>query len=109
MKNTLISALTVLVATAVIAPTASAVEPANFDLHQQRLEALDRLTKTTVEHKIKVSYLNHESKANNPVENIQDARLNTLDERTKANDPIKNIQEARLSAMDERTKSVVRQ
>ena len=108
MKNTLISALTVLVSAAAIAPTASAVEPASFNLHEQRLEALDRRTKTTVEHKIQVEYLHNQTKANDPVDNMQEARLTALDERTKVNDPVKNMQEARLTALDERTKSVVR-
>ncbi len=104
MKNTLISALTVLVASTAIAPIASAVEPGSFNIQEQRLEALDLRTKTTVpDDKIKVEYLNNQTKAN-PVENIQEARLNAMDARTKA-DPVENIQEARLNAMDARTKA----
>ena len=89
MKNTLISALTVLVASAAIAPMASAVEPASFNMQAQRLEALDTRSKA------------------DPVKDIQEARLSALDARSKA-DPVKDIQEARLSALDARTKSVVR-
>lgn len=83
MKNTLISVLTVLVASTAIAPAAFAAEPGSFNIQEQRLEALDRRTKTTVaDGKIKVEYLNSQAKAN-PVENIQEARLNAMDERTK--------------------------
>ncbi len=89
MKNTLISALTVLVASTAVAPVASAVEPTSFNMQAQRLEALDARTKA------------------NPVDNIQEARLNALDARTKAN-PVDNIQEARLNALDARTKSIMR-
>ncbi len=102
MKRTLISALTVLVASAAFAPIAAAVEPASFNIQEQRLEALDRRTKTTVHHKIQVEYLNNQNKA---IEDIQAARLDALDARTKAVD---NIQAARLDALDARTKSVVR-
>ncbi len=91
MKNTLISALTVLVASTAIVPVASAVEPASFNMQATRMEALDARTK-----------------ANDPIKNIQEARLTALDERTKANDPVENIQEARLTALDERTKAVIR-
>ena len=54
MKRTILSALTVLVASTAVAPIAAA-ESANFNIQAQRLEALDRRTKTTVEHKIQLS------------------------------------------------------
>ena len=99
MKRTILSALTVLVASAAISPVASAVEPANFNIQEARLEALDRRTKNTV-HKLRLEHLNNQSKA---VEDIQAARLEALDARTKA---IDNIQETRLDALDARTKAV---
>ncbi|MEA5464523.1 hypothetical protein [Leptothoe sp. PORK10 BA2] len=119
MKRTILSALTVLVASAALAPIASAVEPASFNLQETRLEALDARTKNDV-HKLRIEHLNNQSKAiediqttrlealdarTKAVENIQAERLNALDARTKAVD---NIQEARLDALDARTKSVVR-
>ena len=99
MKRTLLSALTVLVASAAIAPTAAAVEFTSLNLQETRLEALDARTKDTV-HKLRLEHLNNQSKA---IEDIQAARLDALDARTKAVD---NIQEARLDALDARTKSV---
>ncbi|MEM9266234.1 MAG: hypothetical protein AAGA46_11980 [Cyanobacteria bacterium P01_F01_bin.13] len=72
MKRTLLSALTILVASAAIAPVASA---------EARLDALDARTKTTVEHKIQVDYLNKQTKA---IEDIQAARLDALDARINA-------------------------
>ena len=101
MKRTILSALTVLVASTAVAPIAAA-ESANFNIQAQRLEALDRRTKTTVEHKIQVEYLNYQTKA---VEAIQAARLEALDARTKAVD---EIQSARLNALDARTKPLAR-
>ncbi|MDV3348663.1 hypothetical protein QGP82_08195 [Leptothoe sp. LEGE 181152] len=101
MKRTLLSTLTVLVATAAITPVASAVEPANFNIQEARLEALDRRTKNSV-HKLRLEHLNNQTKA---IEDIQAARLEALDARTKA---IDNIQETRLDALDARTKSVIR-
>ena len=79
MKRTLLSALTVLVASAAIAPIASAVEPTSFNLQEARLEALDRRTKNSV-HKLRLEHLNNQTKA---IENIQAARLDALDARTK--------------------------
>ena len=79
MKRTILSALTVLVASAAVAPVASAVEPANFNIQAARLEALDRRTKNSV-HKLRIEHLNNQTKA---VENIQAERLNALDARTK--------------------------
>lgn len=99
MKRTILSALTVLVASAAIAPIAAAVEPASFNLQETRLEALDRRTKNSV-HKLRIDHLNNQSKA---IENIQAARLEALDVRTKA---VENIQAARLDALDARTKAV---
>ena len=99
MKRTLLSALTVLVASAAIAPVAAAVELTSFNIQETRLEALDARTKNTV-HKLRLEHLNNQSKA---VENIQAARLEALDARTKA---IDNIQETRLDALDARTKTV---
>ena len=101
MKRTLLSALTVLVASAAIAPVASAVEPANFNIQETRLEELDSRTKNSV-HKLRLEHLNNQTKA---IEDIQAARLDALDARTKA---IDNIQEAVLEGRDVRTKSVVR-
>ena len=101
MKRTILSALTVLVASAAIAPIASAAEPASFNLQEQRLEAFDSRQKNSV-HKLRIEHLNNQTKA---VEDIQATRLEALDARTKA---IDNIQEARLDALDARTKSVVR-
>ena len=100
MKRTLLSALTVLVASAAIAPVASAVETANFNIQATRLEALDARTKNTV-HKLRLEHLNNQTKA---IENIQATRLDALDTRTKAVD---NIQETRLTALDARTKNSV--
>ena len=101
MKRTILSALTVLVATAAIAPVASAVEPASFNIQSARLEELDSRSKNSV-HKLRIEHLNSQSKA---VKNIQAERLNALDARTKA---VENIQETRLNALDARTKSVIR-
>ena len=100
MKRTLLSALTILVASAAVAPVASAVESANFDIQEARLEALDARTKNTV-HKLRLEHLNNQSKA---IEDIQAARLEALDARTKA---VEDIQEARLEALDARTKTTV--
>ena len=80
MKRTLLSALTVLVASAAIAPVASAVEIANFSIQETRLEALDRRTKNSV-HKLRIEHLNNQTKA---IEDIQATRLDALDARTKA-------------------------
>ena len=119
MKRTLLSALTVLVASAAIAPIAAAAEPASFNIQSARLEELDARTKNSV-HKLRLEHLNNQTKA---IEDIQAARLDALDARTKAVDNIQetrldaldartkavdNIQEARLEALDARTKSVVR-
>ncbi|MEM9485855.1 MAG: hypothetical protein AAGA83_19430 [Cyanobacteria bacterium P01_F01_bin.116] len=98
MKRTL--ALTVLVASAAIAPVASAAEPAHFSIQETRLEALDRRTKNSV-HKLRIEHLNNQSKA---IEDIQATRLDALDARTKAVD---NIQETRLNALDARTKNSI--
>ena len=57
MRNTLISALTIFVAAVVMAPTASTVEPANFNLQEQPLETLDQHTKTTTYQTIQIEYL----------------------------------------------------
>ena len=46
MKRTLLSALTVLVASAAIAPVAAAVELTSFNIQETRLDALDARTKT---------------------------------------------------------------
>ncbi|MBX2863727.1 MAG: hypothetical protein KTR27_09230 [Leptolyngbyaceae cyanobacterium MAG.088] len=136
MKRTLLSALTLLVASTAIAPVASAVESTNFNIQATRLEALDARTKTTVEHKIQVEYLNNQTKA---IEDIQGARLEALDARTKnsvhklrlehlnnqtkavediqstrlealdaRSKAVDNIQAARLNALDVRTKSIIR-
>ena len=99
MKRTLLSTLTVLVAAAAVAPIASAVEPASFNIQSTRLEELDSRQKNSV-HKLRLEHLNNQTKA---VEDIQAARLEALDARTKAVD---NIQEARLDALDARTKSI---
>ena len=99
MKRTLLSALTVLVASTAVAPVAAAVEPASFNLQATRLEALDARTKNNV-HKLRIEHLNNQTKA---IEDIQATRLEALDARTKAVD---NIQEARLDALDARTKAV---
>ncbi len=99
MKRTILSALTVLVASATVAPVASAIEPTTFNIQEARLEALDRRTKNSV-HKLRLEHLNNQSKA---IEDIQAARLDVLDARTKA---IDNIQEFRLEALDARTKAV---
>ena len=101
MKRNILSALTVLVASAAIAPIASAAEPASFNIQSARLEELDSRTKNSV-HKLRLEHLNNQTKA---IEDIQAARLEALDARTKAVD---NIQEARLDALDARTKAVVR-
>ena len=74
MKRTLLSALTVLVASTAIAPIASA-ETASFNIQSARLEALDARTKNTV-HKLRLEHLNNQSKA---IEDIQAARLEALD------------------------------
>ena len=99
MKRTILSALTVLVATAAIAPVASAIEPASFNIQSTRLEELDSRNKNSV-HKLRIEHLNNQSKA---VEDIQAERLSALDVRNKA---IDNIQEAVLEGRDARTKSV---
>ena len=99
MKRTLLSALTVLVASAAVAPVASAVEPANFNIQEARQETFDRRTKNSV-HKLRLEHLNNQTKA---IEDIQAARLDALDARTKA---VENIQAARLDALDARTKAV---
>ena len=80
MKRTILSALTVLVASAAIAPVASAIEPASFNLQESRLEALDRRTKNSV-HKLRIDHLNTQTKA---IEDIQATRLDALDIRTKS-------------------------
>ncbi len=115
MKRTILSALTVLVASAAIAPVASAVEPASFNIQETRLEALDRRTKNSV-HKLRLEHLNNQSKA---IEDIQAARLDALDARTKntvhklrlehlnnQTKAIEDIQAARLEALDARTKAI---
>ena len=71
MKRTLLSALTVLVASTAIAPIASAAEPASFNIQSARLEELDSRSKNTV-HKLRLEHLNNQSKA---IEDIQAARL----------------------------------
>ena len=101
MKRTLLSALTILVASAAIAPIASAVEPTSFNLQEARLEALDSRTKNSV-HKLRIEHLNNQTKA---VEDIQATRLEALDARTKS---IEDIQAERLNALDARTKSILR-
>ena len=100
MKRTILSALTVLVASAAIAPVASAVEPASFNIQSARLEELDARTKNSV-HKLRIEHLNNQTKA---IEDIQATRLDALDARTKAVD---NIQAIRLDALDARTKNTV--
>ena len=57
MKRTLLSALTVLVAFAAVAPVAAAIEPANFNIQETRLDALDARTKNSV-HKLRLELLN---------------------------------------------------
>ena len=99
MKRTILSALTILVASAAIAPIASA-ETAGFSIQSARLEALDARTKNSV-HKLRLEHLNNQTKA---IEDIQATRLDALDARTKAVD---NIQQARLEALDARTKNSV--
>ena len=101
MKRTILSALTVLVASTAIAPIASAIEPTSLSFQESRLEAFDSRQKNSV-HKLRIDHLNNQSKA---IEDIQAARLEALDARTKA---VNNIQETRLDALDTRTKSVVR-
>ena len=100
MKRTLLSTLTVLVATAVITPVALAVEPANFNIQETRFAPLDRRAKKSV-HKLRIEHLNNQTKA---IDDIQANRLDALDARTKA---VENIQEARLDALDIRTKTTV--
>lgn len=100
MKRTLLSALTILVASAAVAPVASALEPASLSFQSQRLEAFDARHKNAV-HKLRIEHLNNQSKA---IENIQAARLNGLDVRQKA---VKNIQAARLDGLDSRQKNAV--
>lgn len=97
MKRTLLSVLTILVASAAIAPVAGAT---SFNIQEARLEALDVRTKNTV-HKLRLEHLNNQTKA---IEDIQAARLEALDARTKT---IDNIQQARLEALDARTKNTV--
>ena len=108
MKRTLLSTLTVLVASAAIPPIASAAEPASLNIQSARLEALDARTKNTV-HKLRLEHLNNQTKA---IEDIQAGRLDALDARTKA---IDNVQEAltevipiiqRESALDTRYAAV---
>ena len=84
MKHTLIPALTIFVAAVTITPTVSANQPGSSNLQEQRLETLDQHTKTTTYQTIQVEYLNVYSKANDPIEDIQEARLNSMDERTKS-------------------------
>ena len=81
MKRTILSALTVLVASATVAPVASAVEPASFNIQSARLEELDARSKNSV-HKLRIEHLNNQSKA---IEDIQAARLDFLNTQTKAN------------------------
>ncbi|MEO1743625.1 MAG: hypothetical protein AAFR99_17660, partial [Cyanobacteria bacterium J06629_9] len=76
MKRTILSALTVLVATATVAPVAQAFEPA-ASLQNNRLEALDSRTKNTV-HSLRTEHLNTQTKA---IDSIQSARLTELDAR----------------------------
>nr|WP_228016535.1 hypothetical protein [Leptolyngbya ectocarpi] len=78
MKRTLLSALTVLVASAAVAPIAAA-KPTSFNLQSARLEALDARTKNSV-HKLRLEHLNNQTKA---IEDIQATRLDALDARTK--------------------------
>ena len=99
MKRTLLSALTVLVATAAIAPVASAIEPASFNIQSTRLEELDSRSKNSV-HKLRIEHLNNQSKA---IEDIQATRLEALDARTKA---IEKIKEAHIAALYARTKTI---
>ncbi|MEM6453229.1 MAG: hypothetical protein AAF703_23290, partial [Cyanobacteria bacterium P01_D01_bin.105] len=99
MKRTLLSALTVLVASAAVAPIAAAAEPASFNIQSARLEELDARTKNSL-HKLRIEHLNNQTKA---IENIQSTRLDALDARTKT---IDNIQQSRLDALDARTKAV---
>ena len=80
MKRTILSALTVLVASAAVAPDAAAVEPASFNIQSARLEELDSRPKNSV-HKLRIEHLNNQTKA---VENIQAERLNALGARTKS-------------------------
>ena len=117
MKRTILSALTILVASAAIAPVASAAEPASFNIQEARLEALDARTKNSV-HKLRLEHLNNQSKS---VEDIQAERLNALDARSKnsvhklrlehlnnQSKAVEDIQAERLNALDARSKSVVR-
>ena len=60
MKRTILSALTVLVASTAIAPVASAVEPASFNIQSARLEAIDARTKNSV-HKLRLSHPHKQS------------------------------------------------
>ncbi|MEM6518743.1 MAG: hypothetical protein AAF722_05340 [Cyanobacteria bacterium P01_C01_bin.70] len=100
MKRTLLSALTVLVASAAIAPVASAIEPASFNVQSTRLEELDSRNKNSV-HKLRIEHLNNQTKA---IEDIQAARLNGLDVRQKA---VENIQAEHLNVLDASTKNNV--
>ena len=100
MKRTLLSALTVLVASTAIAPVASAIEPASLSFQEQRLEAFDSRQKNSV-HKLRIEHLNNQSKA---IEDIQATRLTGLDIRQKA---VENVQSARLEGLDARQKNSV--
>ena len=100
MKRTLLSALTVLVASTAIAPVASAIEPTSFNVQSTRLAELDIRNKNSV-HKLRIEHLNNQTKA---IEDIQAARLNGLDTRQKA---VENIQAERLNGLDARQKNSV--
>ncbi|MEM9091302.1 MAG: hypothetical protein AAGC93_21490, partial [Cyanobacteria bacterium P01_F01_bin.53] len=79
MKRTILSALTVLVASAAIAPVASAIEPASFNIQSTRLEEIDSRNKNSVQ-KLRLEHLDNQSKA---IEDIQATRLDGLDTRQK--------------------------
>ena len=100
MRRTILSALTILVATAAIAPVASAIEPATFNIQSTRLEELDSRSKNSV-HKLRIEHLNNQTKA---IEDIQATRLTGLDIRQKA---VENVQAARLDGLDARHKNSV--
>ncbi|MEM6255179.1 MAG: hypothetical protein AAF821_19880 [Cyanobacteria bacterium P01_D01_bin.156] len=78
MKRTLLSALTVLVASSTIVPVALAIEPANDNAQRIRLEALDRHTKNSIQ-KLRTEHFNNQRKK---VEKIQFEGLTTRSKTT---------------------------
>lgn len=78
MKRYILSALTVLLSSAAIAPVAQAFEP-EISLQERRIEVLDSRSKNIVQ-KLRVEHLNTQTKA---IDNIQSARLDLWDSRDK--------------------------